>query len=72
MSYFGKVYSRSSGAFLTNCRVSASSLVEAERSVIAIASLHVKGDPRDLDVRELHETSPGATPRRNNGEETRR
>lgn len=55
MSYRAKVYDRTTGAFLLQCRVCGQTLEEAESRAIAKAALSVRGNPALMDVRHLHE-----------------
>ena len=67
MSYHARIYSRATGAFLLALTVRARSIGEAEDRARAVASYELRGDPRDMDVRRLHEL-PRATGRGEVGE----
>lgn len=57
MSFHAKIYARGSGRFLLAMRVGARSLREAEEVAKCRASFFLRGDPRDLDVRRLHQVA---------------
>lgn len=55
MSYHARIHDLTTGEFLLACRVEASDLHDAESTAIYHAALALTCNPRDMDVRHLHQ-----------------
>lgn len=55
MSFHAKIYRAGSGEFLAALRVSGRSLRDAEDNAVSKLALLLRANPRDLDVRKLHQ-----------------
>lgn len=63
MSYQARIHDLMTGQFLLNCSVEAGDLREAENAAISKAALSLRGNPCDLDVRQLHQCASGTLQR---------
>lgn len=55
--FLAKVHDLRTGLFLLTCRVQAEDLKQAERVAVSRASYAIRGNPAEMDVRHLHQTS---------------
>ena len=55
MSYQASIHDLTTGSFLLRCNVEAHDLHEAENVAISKAARTIKGHPREMDVRHLHQ-----------------